>query len=252
MIQEYEQLEKMKAQLEAYKERPDYKRVSNWYKHRAKAVVRSHIEEDEARSKGRPLRILLTSASIVLLLSALLSPDAQATVAIKLVLAAALYAAYIFLNHRNTESLPQVTDFDAVTDKEIGYSLTDEQRSWYQSMRDTEAAIKAKKREIDEREQLVAVASANYNATHGGTTAPTAIASNTTAEARRMNRKNPTICPKCGSSNTAFLGKKGGVSVGRAIVGGAVFGVAGAAVGAATGKKKEMICRDCGHRWTFK
>lgn len=82
----------------------------------------------------------------------------------------------------------------------------------------------------------------------------------TTQYAKQLNKENPAICPKCGSSNTEYLGKKGGVDGGRmvagaavgAVVGGGVGELAGAAVGATTGKKKEMLCRDCGHRWTFK
>lgn len=83
---------------------------------------------------------------------------------------------------------------------------------------------------------------------------------NTAQYARQLNKKNPAICPKCGSSNTEYLGKKGGVDGSRmvagaaigAAVGGGVGELAGAAVGATTGKNKEMLCRDCGHRWTFK
>lgn len=76
--------------------------------------------------------------------------------------------------------------------------------------------------------------------------------------AKVQNRHNPTICPKCGSHDTMVLGSGKKVSVGRAVVGGAVgsmvnpVGTAvGAGVGAMTGKKNrsEMVCRTCGARW---
>lgn len=76
--------------------------------------------------------------------------------------------------------------------------------------------------------------------------------------AKVQNRHNPTICPKCGSRDTMVLGSGKKVSVGRAVVGGAVgsmvnpVGTAvGAGVGAMTGKRNrtEMVCRTCGARW---
>lgn len=69
-----------------------------------------------------------------------------------------------------------------------------------------------------------------------------------------MDRKNPTICPKCRSRNTEILGTTDRASFGRAVIGGAIAGPAGAVVGAATGKKQrhEFVCRDCGNRWIVK
>jgi hypothetical protein len=71
---------------------------------------------------------------------------------------------------------------------------------------------------------------------------------------RQQNKRNPSICPKCGSSDTVVLGSTNRPSVGRAIVGGAIAGRTGAAIGGLTGKKMrtQFLCRSCGHRWTVK
>ncbi|WP_448983853.1 hypothetical protein [Olsenella uli] len=70
-------------------------------------------------------------------------------------------------------------------------------------------------------------------------------------DARQANKRNPTICPQCGSHDTMVLGSGKKVALGRAIVGDLVAGPIGAGVGAMTGKRNrvEMVCRSCGRRW---
>lgn len=69
--------------------------------------------------------------------------------------------------------------------------------------------------------------------------------------ARKANRGNKTVCPRCGLRDTMVLGSGKKVALGRAIVGDLVAGPIGAGVGAMTGKRNrvEMICRSCGKRW---
>lgn len=65
-------------------------------------------------------------------------------------------------------------------------------------------------------------------------------------------RKAGLKCPRCGSEDVALVGDTGRpLSAGKAIVGGAVAGPAGAAVGAMLGKRghREYVCRTCGHRY---
>lgn len=78
---------------------------------------------------------------------------------------------------------------------------------------------------------------------------PTRIAS--TVNPKKLNRRNASICPKCGSPDTVLMGSTKKVSVSRAVVGGVMFGPVGAGVGAMTGKKQrhEFLCRSCGARW---
>lgn len=68
---------------------------------------------------------------------------------------------------------------------------------------------------------------------------------------KKANRKNGTVCPKCGSHNTMPIASTKKLSAGRAVVGGVAFGAVGAVVGATSGhnSKVEFICRDCGRRW---
>lgn len=61
-------------------------------------------------------------------------------------------------------------------------------------------------------------------------------------------------CPKCKSMNIEVIGKdKKGFSLGKAIVGGVLVPVVGAAAGF-LGKngKYDLICKDCGHRYQKK
>lgn len=62
-------------------------------------------------------------------------------------------------------------------------------------------------------------------------------------------------CPKCKSSSVQYLDRRKRLSVGRAIVGGAVtLNPLGAAVGAVTSKKHNgvMKCLKCGNEWKLK
>lgn len=65
-------------------------------------------------------------------------------------------------------------------------------------------------------------------------------------------RKAGLKCPRCGSEDVALVGDTGSpLSAGKAILGGAVAGPAGAAVGAMLGKRghREYVCLSCGHRY---
>lgn len=53
-------------------------------------------------------------------------------------------------------------------------------------------------------------------------------------------------CPKCRSTSISYQDK---VSVGRAAIGGALAGPAGAVLGGLTGKKGYAVCLNCGKRW---
>lgn len=55
------------------------------------------------------------------------------------------------------------------------------------------------------------------------------------------------LCPKCHSKQIMYGNQK--VSIGRAVVGGALFGAAGAVLGGVSGKKVEFKCLQCGHTW---
>lgn len=54
-------------------------------------------------------------------------------------------------------------------------------------------------------------------------------------------------CPKCGSTSISYSTKK--LSVGRAVVGGAAFGGAGAILGGLSSKQGIVKCLNCGHIW---
>lgn len=54
-------------------------------------------------------------------------------------------------------------------------------------------------------------------------------------------------CPKCRSTQITYGGNR--ISRGRAVVGGAVAGPAGATLGGLTGKKGYAVCLNCGKRW---
>lgn len=54
-------------------------------------------------------------------------------------------------------------------------------------------------------------------------------------------------CPKCGSTSISYSTQK--LSVGRAIIGGAAFGGAGAVLGGLSSKKGVVKCLNCGHSW---
>lgn len=54
-------------------------------------------------------------------------------------------------------------------------------------------------------------------------------------------------CPKCGSTSIQYTNKK--LSVGRALVGDAVAGPAGAVLGGLSSKKGYAVCLKCGKQW---
>lgn len=59
------------------------------------------------------------------------------------------------------------------------------------------------------------------------------------------NRTSVTICcPHCGSSEFDLL--NGGISMGATLLGGMIFGSAGALAGAAGSQKVKRVCRKCG------
>lgn len=66
------------------------------------------------------------------------------------------------------------------------------------------------------------------------------------------NRKNAiACCPKCGS--TSLSAHKKGFGIGKAIVGGAVFGPFGLVGGNINAKKVRVTCLNCGHQhWAGK
>lgn len=54
-------------------------------------------------------------------------------------------------------------------------------------------------------------------------------------------------CPRCHSTSITYGGNR--PSVGRAIIGDAVAGPAGAVIGGMSGKKGYAVCLNCGKRW---
>lgn len=58
-------------------------------------------------------------------------------------------------------------------------------------------------------------------------------------------------CPKCYSTSIQYLDRRKQLSLGRAVVGGALFGGIGAAIGGVTSKKYKgkLKCLKCGHEW---
>lgn len=59
--------------------------------------------------------------------------------------------------------------------------------------------------------------------------------------------RNMAKCPRCGSTSISYDTKK--LSLGRAIVGDAVAGPAGAILGGLSSKKGYGVCLKCGKRW---
>ncbi len=68
-----------------------------------------------------------------------------------------------------------------------------------------------------------------------------------TSEEKQLKNQDIIYCPKCHSTQI-FCGSER-FNTGRAVVGGALFGAAGAAIGGVTGKKLEFKCMKCGHTW---
>ena len=56
------------------------------------------------------------------------------------------------------------------------------------------------------------------------------------------------VCPVCGSKKWKYVGEqKAGVSAGKAVLGGILFGPVGGLLGGLSGKKKSIYaCPDCG------
>ncbi len=67
------------------------------------------------------------------------------------------------------------------------------------------------------------------------------------ARVEQMKKDKIPFCPKCHSTSITYQDKK--LSVGRAIVGGAIAGGAGAILGGTTSKKGNLKCLNCGHTW---
>ena len=63
----------------------------------------------------------------------------------------------------------------------------------------------------------------------------------------QLERDHIPYCPKCKSTSLTYENKK--LSVGRAVVGGTLFGENGAILGGLTSKKGYVKCLNCGHRW---
>lgn len=63
---------------------------------------------------------------------------------------------------------------------------------------------------------------------------------------RQAERKIPK-CPRCKSTSISYTTKQ--LSLGRAAVGGALAGPAGAVLGGVTSKKGYAVCLNCGKKW---
>ena len=63
----------------------------------------------------------------------------------------------------------------------------------------------------------------------------------------RLQKEGVPYCPKCKSTSLTTTNKK--LSVGRAVVGGALLGGTGAVLGGLTSKKVELLCMNCGHKF---
>lgn len=63
----------------------------------------------------------------------------------------------------------------------------------------------------------------------------------------KLQKEGIPYCPKCKSTSLTTTNKK--LSVGRAVVGGALLGGTGAVLGGLTSKKVELLCMNCGHRF---
>lgn len=109
-------------------------------------------------------------------------------------------------------------------------------------------AVPAKKQT---REEYLAEINSFHYTRGGGVVAATASPSKPSP--KQEHKKNPTVCPKCGSHDSMVLGSNRKLALGRAVVGDAIAGAPGAIMGATTGKRvhTQMICRSCGTRWTI-
>lgn len=62
-----------------------------------------------------------------------------------------------------------------------------------------------------------------------------------------LKKQGIPYCPKCHSTSLTTTNKK--LSVGRALVGGALIGGTGAVLGGLTSKKVELLCMNCGYKF---
>lgn len=67
------------------------------------------------------------------------------------------------------------------------------------------------------------------------------------AKVAQMKKDKIPFCPKCHSTSITYKDKK--LSIGRAVVGGAIAGGAGAILGGLTSKGGKVKCLNCGHEW---
>jgi len=66
-------------------------------------------------------------------------------------------------------------------------------------------------------------------------------------KAAELELNSTAKCPLCGSTSLSYSTKK--LSIGRAIVGGAIAGETGAILGGLSGKQGYLVCMNCGHKW---
>ena len=63
----------------------------------------------------------------------------------------------------------------------------------------------------------------------------------------KAKQEGKAYCPKCGSTSITYVDKK--LSVGRAIIGNAIFGETGVILGGLSSKKGYAKCLNCGNKW---
>lgn len=68
---------------------------------------------------------------------------------------------------------------------------------------------------------------------------------------KQMDREGIAYCPKCKGTSIQYVEHRKQLSLGRALVGNAIAGPLGGAVGAVTSKKYkgQVKCLNCGHKW---
>ncbi|NLV77526.1 hypothetical protein EDD65_101178 [Keratinibaculum paraultunense] len=68
---------------------------------------------------------------------------------------------------------------------------------------------------------------------------------------KQMDIEGIAYCPKCKSTSIQYIERRKRLSLGRAVVGTALFSPLGGAVGAVTSKKYKgfIKCLNCGHKW---
>lgn len=258
---ERERYEKLLSKIKEYESDPRFYKVDRW-----KSAVR------EAGGARDSLFMLVVLAGAIGSIVSLLMIGRWGFVPLLVFVCMWIVPVAAFGSSKTSQATIRKREKKAT--KVMGYSVSDEDSAWYEGYkaamrekielemrlndaanRDAASCVKERGKEAEnqvmdsgEREAYLA----QINSFHY---APNKYAGK---PAKVQNRHNPTICPKCGSHDTMVLGSGKKVSVGRAVVGGAVgsmvnpVGTAvGAGVGAITGKKNrsEMVCRTCGARW---